>query len=110
MSNTGDPLGVDIHCTTGFPLRMRLAYGDENLGNAALRRLNADEGCLVSIGDDPNYGFNLAKKLNSTLDVPGDMAAIGARSAAELEKDPRLSRMSARVYMGEPQGGDSGGE
>ena len=73
MSNAGDPLGVDIFATNGFPLRMRLSYGQENIQAASLRRLSCDEGVLASIGDDPDYGYNLASHLNEEFN-PGGMA------------------------------------
>jgi hypothetical protein len=110
MANTGDPLGCGIACTTGFPLVMRLAWGEENLQNAALRRLNADEGCLAAIGDDPNYGYNLVKQLNKSFDrkQPGALAAIGSRVRSELEKDDRLNSCTARVVTGEGSDGEPG--
>ena len=101
--STGDPLGVDIACTTGFPLVMRLCWGVENLQNACLRRLNADEGCLESIGDDPDYGFNLTGQLNKSFDGQGDMAALGSRVRAELEKDVRVASLTARILTGQGQ-------
>lgn len=102
MVSTGDPLGVDIACTTGFPLVTRLCWGEENLGNAAIRRLNSDEGCLESIGDDPNYGFNVIDYLNRDFDPnqPGALAALGARVRAELEKDERFQTVNVRVLAG----------
>jgi hypothetical protein len=103
MANTGDPLGCDIAATTGFPLVMRLCWGEENLQNALLRRLNADEGCLESIGDDPNYGLNVAKLLNKSFSGPGDLAAEGSAVRAELEGDPRASNISVRVASGQDQ-------
>lgn len=103
MANTGDPLGTDIACTTGFPLVMRLCFGMENLENAQLRRLNSDEGCLESIGDDPNYGYNLVDHLNEDFDrnQPGALAAIGGRVRAEMEKDDRLQSVQARMVTGD---------
>jgi hypothetical protein len=101
MANTGDPLGCDIACATGFPLVMRLCWGEENLQNAALRRLNSDEGCLASIGDDPNYGFNVAGQINKSFDRAGDMAALGSRVRSELEKDDRIASVTARVATGD---------
>lgn len=101
MVHIGDPLGCDIYCTTDFPLVMRLAWGEENLQAACLRRLNCDEGALASIGDDPNYGFNLVQQLNKSFDRPGDMAAAGNRVRAELEKDERIQNIQARVVTGE---------
>jgi|WetSurMetagenome_2_1015567.scaffolds.fasta_scaffold207578_2 hypothetical protein len=101
MATIGDPLGCDIYCTTGFPLVMRLCWGEENLQAASLRRLSSDDGCLESIGDDPSYGYNVGKQLNKSFDRPGDMAAVGARSMAELEKDERIVRVRARVIVGE---------
>lgn len=103
MANTGDSLGCDIAATTGFPLVMRLCWGDENLQNACIRRLNSDEGCLESIGDDPDYGFNVMTQLNKSFDGQGDMAALGSRVRAELEKDERIVNLSARVLTGDNQ-------
>lgn len=102
MANIGDPLGCDIACTTGFPLRMRMCWGQENLGNAQIRRLNADEGSLASIGDDPDYGYNLADQINASFDrsQPGALAAVGGRVRAELEKDVRINQAKARIIAG----------
>lgn len=102
MANTGDPLGTDIACTTDFPLVMRLCWGEENLGNAQIRRLNSDEGCLASIGDDEDYGYNIADHLNDSFDQskPGALSAIGSRARSELEKDPRVNRANARIIAG----------
>ena len=102
MANIGDPLGADIACTTGFPLRMRLCWGRENLGNAQIRRLNSDEGCLASIGDDPDYGYNLANHLNASYDrsQPGALAAVGGRAKAEMEKDVRVEQAKTRIIAG----------
>jgi hypothetical protein len=96
MANNGDELGVDILCTTDFPLRMTLVYGNDNVKAACIRRLNCDEGALASIGDDANYGYNLAAQLNNDFG-PGDLAAIGSRVRAELEKDDRVQRARALV-------------
>jgi hypothetical protein len=82
---------------------MRLCWGDENLQNADLRRLNADEGSLASIGDDPDYGFNLVGQLNKSWDGQGNMAALGSRVQAELEKDVRHTNVRARVLTGDGQ-------
>ena len=98
MSNTGDPLGVDIYAGNGFPLRMRLAYGQENIQAAGLRRLCCDEGALTTIGDDPDYGYNIAAHLNQEFN-PGEMAAIGARVSTELLKDARIQTMQTAVTL-----------
>lgn len=100
MANTGELLGCDIACATGFPLVMRLCWGEENLRKACLRRLSADEGCLASIGDDPTYGHNIAKLLNKSWNRQGDMAAEGSAIAAELRKDVRVQDARARVVAG----------
>lgn len=106
MPNNADPLGVDIFWTDDFPLRMRLAHGLENLQCAALRRLSSDEGCLEDIGDDPSYGNNLMAELNNEHN-PGDLAAQGGRTQSELEKDPRLSNVRAKLVL---SGSGSGGQ
>jgi len=98
-ASIGNPLGCDVACTTGFPLRMRLCWGEENLANALIRRLSTDAGSLASIGDDPDYGFNLAGQLNASYDRsrPGALSAIGARVRTEIEKDPRVQSARARI-------------
>ena len=99
MAAHGDPLGVDVECTTGFPLAWRLVWGTRNLQCALLRRLNCDEGALLSIGDDGTYGYNLAAQLNN--DWPrGEMASMNARVRAELEKDERVQNVTVRTVMG----------
>jgi len=103
MTNIGDPLGCDIACATGFPLVMQLCWGEENLQNACLRRLNADQGSLASIGDDSTYGRNVVKLLNKSFDRRGDMAAEGSQIAAELRKDDRVQSATARVATGQGQ-------
>jgi hypothetical protein len=102
MANTGDPLGVGIACTSGYPLRMVLCWGNENLGNSIIRRLNSDEGSLASIGDDSDYGFNVVNYLNASFDrsQPGALAAFSARIRSEVEKDPRVQRAQVRVIAG----------
>jgi hypothetical protein len=110
MASSGDHLGCGIACTTGFPLVMRLCWGEENLQNAAIRRLNADEACLAYIGDDPNYGYNLVKQLNKSFDrtQPGALAAVGSQVRAELEKDERLNSVTARVVSGQDNDAQAG--
>lgn len=97
MANTGDPLGVGIACSTGFPLAMRLCWGEENLQNSLLRRLHAGQGCLAFIGDDPTYGRDVANLLNRSWSETGEMAAEGGAIAAELRKDPRVQDARARI-------------
>ena len=97
-NNAGDPLGVDIYATTGFPLRMRLTYGQENLVAALSRRLTSDEGCLESIGDDPDYGYNLNSLIQADWS-PGTLAAEGSRIAAEVLKDSRVQTAKATATL-----------
>jgi len=97
MANQGDPLGVGIACTTGFPLRMQLCWGVENLQNSLLRRLNASQGCLASIGDEQTYGYDVNDLLNRDWSGTGEMAAEGSAIAAELRKDPRVQDARARI-------------
>jgi hypothetical protein len=99
MSNyAGDPLGVDIYSAGGFPLRMRLTYGQENLEAALARRLSADEGCLESIGDDPDYGYNLTALIGKDWS-PGALAAVGSRIAAEVLKDSRVQSANVTATL-----------
>ena len=97
-SNSGDPLGVDIYSAGGFPLRMRLSYGQENLEAALARRLSADEGCLESISDDPDYGYNLNSLIQADWS-PGALAAESSRIAAEVLKDPRVQTAKATATL-----------
>jgi hypothetical protein len=97
-NNAGDPLGVDIYATNGFPLRMRLSYGMENYLAALSRRLTADEGCLESVGDDPDYGYNLNSLVQADWS-PGALAAEGSRIAAEVLKDSRVQSATATATL-----------
>jgi hypothetical protein len=94
----GDPLGVGIYCTTGFPLRMRLCWGRENVEASLARRLAADNGSLASIGDDVNYGRNLASLVNQGFN-PGDLSVEGSGIVNEVNKDPRVQTAAARVVL-----------
>ena len=98
MSNAGDPLGVGIYCVSGFPLRMRLSYGRENFEAALARRLTSDEGCLESIGDDPDYGYNLNSLIQADWS-PGALAAEGSRVSAEMLKDARTQSASTTATL-----------
>ena len=97
-NNAGDPLGVDIYCVGGFPLRMRLSYGQENYLAAISRRLSADEGCLESIGDDLDYGYNLNALIQADWS-PGALAAEGSRVSAEMLKDARTQTASTTATL-----------
>jgi len=97
-NNAGDPLGVDIYSAGGFPLRMRLSYGRENHEAALARRLSSDEGCLESIGDDPDYGYNLNSLVQADWS-PGALAAEGSRVSAEMLKDARTQSASTTATL-----------
>lgn len=99
-----DPLGIDIECTTDLDPHFRLARGTRNLGNALLRRLNADAGSLASIGDDPNYGYNLADAAMADISGQGELAVINAKVNAQLMQDERVQSVSARVVASVEQG------
>ena len=98
MNNAGDPLGVGIYCVGGFPLHMRLSYGMENYMAALSRRLSADEGCLESIGDDSDYGYNLNALIGQDWS-PGALAAEGSRVSAEMLKDARTQTASTTATL-----------
>lgn len=94
---TSDPLGIDIACTTDLDPHFRLCHGNENLSNALLRRLSCTPGALASIGDDPNYGYDVVGQLNSESSDPGAMAAIGAACRAQMLQDPRVQEAAPQV-------------
>jgi hypothetical protein len=95
-----DPLGIDLDVTTDMDPTFRLCHGARNLGNALLRRLNCDAGGLASIGDDPNYGENVATELlNETSQ--GDLAVLNARIVAQCNQDERVQNARARVIATE---------
>ena len=99
-----DPLGIDIECTTDLDPHFRLARGTKNLGNALLRRLNADAGCLASIGGDANYGYNLADAVMADVSGQGALAVINAKVNAQLSMDERVQSVAARVVAAVEQG------
>jgi hypothetical protein len=92
-----DPLGIDIEATTDIDPSFRLARGTRNLGNALLRRLNADAGSLASIGDDPDYGYNLADAVMSERSLQADLADLNAKVGEQLSLDERVQAIDARV-------------
>ena len=48
MTTTSDPLGIDVAATLDLDPTLRLCFGQENLANACLRRLNSVEGCCLN--------------------------------------------------------------
>lgn len=92
-----DLLGIDIEATTDIDPNFRLARGTRNLGNALLRRLNADAGSLASIGDDPNYGYNLGNAIMSERTKQADLADENAKVREQLSQDERVQVVDARV-------------
>jgi len=95
---SNDPLGVDLDVTSDLDPHFRLTYGQRNLGNALLRRLNARAGCLASIGDDPNYGYDLAGAVLSEGDG-STTAAIIAEVDEQLNQDERVQRVTANILL-----------
>ena len=89
-----DPLGIDIAGTTDLDPTFRLCHGNENLGNAQLRRLNCDAGAMASIGEDPNYGENI---VNMVSGENVDLSSVNARVTAQLSQDERIQNVQARV-------------
>jgi hypothetical protein len=94
---SNDPLGVDLDMVTDLDPTFRLCFGSRNLGNALLRRLNADAGCLESIGDDPNYGYNLANACMDESSRQGDLADRNAKVQAQLNQDERVQAVDVRL-------------
>jgi hypothetical protein len=100
MAVRSDPLGIDLAITTDIDPTFRMCYGEENLGNACLRRLNTEEGALADIGDDPDYGYDVRGEINSESTGVGNLARINGRVRQELLKDPRIQEMSPQVIAG----------
>jgi hypothetical protein len=94
---TSDPLGIDIACTTDLDPHFRLCYGAENLANALTRRLNCTPGAMDSIGDDPNYGYDLPGQLNSESADQGALGAVNASCQSEILKDPRVQLVEPQL-------------
>lgn len=92
-----DTLGIDIVATDDIDPHFRLCRGNENLAYAQCRRISSSPGCLESIGDDPNYGYNLPGHLNSELTRPSDLAAINGAARAEMLKDPRVQDVRPQI-------------
>ena len=96
MSSQGDLLGVDIYAVDDMEPTCRLVWGKANLEAALLRRLQSREGCLVSIGGDPDYGYDVPGEMNDDGD-PGTLAGINAQAQNEIEKDPRVQSASTQI-------------
>ena len=97
MAGTSDPLGIDLAVTDDLDPHFRLCHGNENLSNALLRRITTTAGALESIGDDPDYGYDLPGQLNSEVTTPGALAAINGAARAEMLKDPRVQDVSPQA-------------
>lgn len=97
MAVTSDPLGIDLAVTDDLDPHFRLCHGNENLSNALLRRITTPPGSLASIGDDPNYGYDLPGHLNSETTSPRDLATINGAVRAEMLKDPRVQDVSPQT-------------
>jgi hypothetical protein len=94
---SSDPLGVDLKVSDDIDPNFRLCHGNENLSLALCRRLSSPPGCLESIGDDPNYGYDIPGHLNMETSGPGDLAIINGASRAEMLKDPRVQDVSPQT-------------
>jgi hypothetical protein len=94
---TSDPLGVDLAVTDDIDPTFRLCHGAENLSNALCRRLSSPSGCLESIGDDPDYGYDLPGQLNSEETRSSDLARISGAVKAEMLKDPRVQDVQPQI-------------
>jgi hypothetical protein len=90
MATPTDPLGIDISATSDLDPHFRLVRGNENLSNALLRRGSCTPGALESIGDDPNYGYDLVGQLNSERSDAGSLAEIASGYRAQMLQDPRV--------------------
>jgi hypothetical protein len=96
-TNLSDPLGVDLAVSDDLDPHFRLCHGNENLSLALCRRLSSPSGCLESIGDDPNYGYDLPGQLNTEETDPKDLSIINGSARAEMLKDPRVQDVSPQT-------------
>jgi hypothetical protein len=97
MAVTSDPLGIDLAVTDDIDPHFRLCHGNENLSNALLRRVTSAPGSLETIGDDPDYGYDLPGQLNTETTTPADLAAINGAVKFEILKDPRVQDVSPQA-------------
>jgi hypothetical protein len=84
-----DPLGTDIDVLDDLPPTFRLVSGQRNLANALARRLSTPSGALAIFGGDPEYGFDLRDKMNSSW-TQEELAALGSQVESECRKDERV--------------------
>jgi hypothetical protein len=89
-------LGIDIDVVDDLPPTFRLAGGQKNLANALARRLSTPAGALAAFGGDPEYGFDLRDKLNSSWTTE-EMSALGAQIEAECRKDERVQGATVKA-------------
>ena len=102
MSNAADPLGVDILAVTDIDPHFTLVWGQQNLQAALLRRISSPAGCMVAIGGDSDYGYDLPGQLNNDVSQ-SEMAGITAQVQREIDKDPRVqSNVPSLVLTGDP--------
>lgn len=91
------PLGTDLAVTTDINPSFRLCSGPENLQNAIFRRLTTPAGALESIGDNPDYGEDVAGHLNSEEGDQASLARINARIISQVYADPRIEQARAQL-------------
>lgn len=82
--------GIDFDVLNEWPKTFALARGWKNLANALGRRLLTDEGFLaIAFDGDPDYGFNVLGRLNSSW-KPEDLAALDSQAEAQCRQDERV--------------------
>lgn len=78
--------GTDLDLLTDLSSTMATVSGRKALGQALARRLQTPRGRLLK---HPNYGFDLAGRINDDL-TQAEIAAIGSDVEAECLKDERV--------------------
>ena len=78
--------GTDLDLLTDLTINMRTISGRPALGQALARRLQTPRGRLLK---HPNYGFDLAGRINDDL-TQAEIAAIASDVEAECLKDERV--------------------
>lgn len=97
--------GTDLSCTDDCDATMSEvdALSPEAVGQALIRRLSTAHGrliddpeLLVAVGEDPDYGYNLANMLHVDV-TPLELAAKADLAAAECKKDDRVETCTVTI-------------
>ncbi len=95
--------GSDTSCVSGLSLiDTQVTDPRQVIGQRIARMLQTPRGGLASVGDDPNWGFDVRQFVNGKY-KPSDIAAARSSIAAACTTDEQVSTAHVDIAVG--QGG-----